>query len=173
MKVEGLGGSIYIHTKREETRDSHRDSSVTRTEGLGRRTRRWSGSSSSSSKGLRRRERKMKRRRGRAKGNGASMVYMTRGPASFPVLIGCWLVAGARHSPETCRRALAGAPACSLRPPLPLVKPQPTRSAASTRRSLSLSLSFLRPVSPSHLPVAQRRIKGIRDLERDSSRKSS
>lgn len=95
------------------------------------------------------------REEGRAKGNGASSARRVV-PASFPVLIGCWLVAGARHSPETCVGPGQG-PACSLQP-----------------SSLSLFTSFAaraktspveQPASPCP-PVAQRRIKTIRDLER-------
>lgn len=88
-----------------------------------------------------------------AKGNGASSARRVV-PASFPVLIGCWLVAGARHSPETCVGPGQG-PACSLQAsslPSPPSRREPGIAGRTT--------GFPMP------PVAQRRIKTIRDLER-------
>lgn len=94
-----------------------------------------------------------KREEGRAKGNGASSARRVV-PASFPVLIGCWLVAGARHSPETCVGPGQG-PACSLQPSS-LSLPLSRRERGIAGRTTGFTMP----------PVAQRRIKTIRDLER-------
>jgi len=77
-------------------------------------------------------ERRGKREEGRTKGNGASSARRVV-PASFPVLIGCWLVAGARHSPETCvgpGRGLGVLPSAALR----LSSPPSSRHHRSNNR---------------------------------------
>lgn len=101
----------------------------------------------------------------RTVGNGASSVRVV--PASFPVLIGRWLVAGARHSPET-RRADRGL-ACS-RPALASPSPRrPNRESEASPRSNDLT-----PYVPLRFPTprVQRRIKPsgglarVRELQR-------
>lgn len=69
----------------------------------------------------------------RTPSNGASSVRVV--PASFPVLIGRWLVAGARHSPET-RRPDRGPGVLPRRPRLSPRRPprRPNRERARHRR---------------------------------------
>lgn len=72
--------------------------------GRGTRRRGWDGRCEGTKTMKRRRERRA------TAGEGETSSARRVVPASFPVLIGCWLVAGARHSPETCRQALVAWP---------------------------------------------------------------
>lgn len=97
MKVEDPG--TYTEKKRDEIQFSdrenrERDSAV----------RRWGGGGEEAKTMKGRRERRATA--GEGETSSARRVVL----ASLPVLIGCWLVAGARHSPETCRRALVAWP---------------------------------------------------------------